>query len=375
MANLASPLTTYSDSVPQKRVVTDIISLIDPSDDPMVNDLGGLDGASDKFEFVNTPGKVVEWLTDTLIGLTGNLSVSTTAAVVSLTFSDVSNFQVGDIILVDSEYMWISAVSVANSTGTVTRGFNGSTTVSHAASAGITKVGQARIEGADSDPIAFTGRTTTSNYSQIFQQEVKVSRTQQQITQYGIADEMAYQGNKVIPSLMRLIERTFYHSTVAAAGSASTPRAMGGYQAFVTTNKVSGSTLAQSQFEAAIQSAYAAGGYGPWDAYCSPTNLKKIKNFYDTSAFLKVARDENTVGMQIEKILTPFGEVNLVLDRWAKDTEIPLIDPRHCGWLTIYPFTQEPLAKVGDYDRAEVVGEFTLCLRQNGAHAILTNVS
>jgi hypothetical protein len=143
----------------------------------------------------------------------------------------------------------------------------------------------------------------------------------------------------------------------------------------VTTNKVSGGTIAQSQFEAAIQSAYQSGGYGPWDAYCSPTNLKKIKALYDTSAFLKVSRDENTIGMQIERILTPYGEVNLILDRWAKDTEIPLIDPKHCGWLTIYPFTQEPLAKVGDYDRAEVIGEFTLALRQNAAHAILTNVS
>ncbi len=103
MASLASPLTTYSDTTPQKRVITDVISLIDPSDAPMIEALGGLDGASGKFKFVNTPGKVVEWLEDTLIGLTGNLSVSTTATVVSLTLSDAANFQEGDIILIDSE--------------------------------------------------------------------------------------------------------------------------------------------------------------------------------------------------------------------------------------------------------------------------------
>jgi hypothetical protein len=375
MPSLLSPLTTYSDVTPQKRIITDVISLIDPSDAPMINNLGGLDGASGKFEFVNKPGKVVEWLEDTLIGLTGNLSVSTSATVVSLTLSDAANFQEGDVILIDSEYMWISAQNAAASTATVTRGFNGSTTVSHAASAGVTKVGQARLEGAESDDIAFSDRTTGSNFSEILQQEVKVSRTQQQITQYGISDEMAYQGNKVVPSLMRLLERIFYHSTLAASGSATVPRVMAGYQGFVTTNKVSGATLAQSQFETAIGSAYAMGGYGPWDAYLAPANLQKVKNFYDSSAFLKVSRDENTVGMQIERVLTPYGEVNLVLDRWAKTTEIPLIDPKHCGWLTIYPFTQEPLAKTGDYDRSEVVGEFTLCLRQNAAHAVLTNVS
>jgi len=340
----------------------------------MIEALGGLDGASSKFRFVNTPGKVVEWLEDTLIGLTGNLSVSTTATVTGLTLSDADNFQEGDIILVDSEYMWISSVNNATEAITVTRGFQG-TTVSHAASAVVTKVGQARLEGAESDDIAFTDRTTGSNYTQILQQEVKVTRTQQQIAQYGISDEMAYQGNKVVPSLMRLLEKFFFHSTVAAAGSATTPRSMGGYQAFVTTNKVTGSVLAQSQVENAVLSAYQSGGYGPWDAYCSPTNLRIIKNFYDTSAFLKVARDENTVGMVIEKVLTPYGEVNLILDRWAKNSEIPLIDPKHAGWLTLYPFTQEPLPKGGDYEKSEVVGEFTLCLRQNAAHAVLTNVS
>jgi hypothetical protein len=236
-------------------------------------------------------------------------------------------------------------------------------------------VGMARLEGAESDDIAFTDRTTGSNFTQILHQEVKVARTQQQIPQYGISDEMAYQGDKVIPSLGRLLEKHFFTNTVAKAGSATTPRAMGGYQAFVTANKVSGASLAQSQFENAVMSAYTAGGDGPWSAYCAPVNLQKVKNLYDASTFLRVDRTENTLGMVIERILTPYGEVDLVLDRWARTTEIPLIDPEHAGFLTLYPFTQEPLAKSGDYDKSEVVGEFTLALRQDAAHAILTNVS
>lgn len=62
MAFLTSPLTTYSDTTPQKRVITDVISIIDPSDAPTIEALGGLDGASGKFRFVNGPGKVMEWL-------------------------------------------------------------------------------------------------------------------------------------------------------------------------------------------------------------------------------------------------------------------------------------------------------------------------
>ena len=79
--------------------------------------------------------------------------------------------------------------------------------------------------------------------------------------------------------------------------------------------------------------------------------------------------------MNITQVETPFGTVNLVLDRWAPTTIIPLIDAKHAGMMTYYPFTQEPLAKTGDYERSEVVGEFTFCLRQDNAHALLTNVS
>jgi hypothetical protein len=372
---LTSPLTTYSDTTPHKRIITDVISLIDPADAPMIERIGGLDGASEKFRFVNGEGKVVEWLEDTLISLSGALNGSIASNATTITMADGDNFQEGHITEIDSERMWVSALNNATEIATVTRAFGGTTAATHADSAAVSIVGMARLEGADSDDIAFTDRTTGSNFTQIFQQEVKVSRTQNQIAQYGISDEMAYQADKVIPSLTRLIEKHFYTSTAAASGSATTPRVMGGYQAFVTDNKVSGASLAQSQFENAVKAAYADGGNGDWDAYLSPDNLQKVKNFYDSSNFLRVDRTETTVGMVIERVLTPYGAVNLVLDRWAKNAQIPILDPQHVGFKTLYPFTQEMLAKTGDSERSEVVGEFTLCLRQDKAHAVLTAVS
>lgn len=372
--SLTSPLTTYSDTTPQKRVITDTIARIDPSDAPMIEALGGLDGASSKFDFVNEPSTKVEWLEDTLISLTGALNGSITSTATTITMADGDNFQEGHIIEIDSERMWVSDVNNATEVVTVTRAYEGSS-ASHADSATVTIVGMARLEGDDSDDIAFTDRTVGSNYTQIFHQEVKVTRSQRQIAQYGISDEMAYQGDKVIPSLMRLLEKHFYTATTSKAGSATTPRQMGGYQAFVTDNKLSGASLAQSQFENAVKASYSDGGSGPWIAGCHPDNLQKVKNFYDSSNFLRVDRTEGTVGMVIERVLTPYGSVDLLLDRWAKAAQIPLIDPDHAGFLTYYPFTQEMLAKDGDYDKSEVVGEFTLCVRQDKAHAMLTAVT
>ena len=58
MANLASPYSTYSDSTPQKRIVEDYIAMLDPSDAPLIDLIGGLDGGSSKFQFTGK-GKVV----------------------------------------------------------------------------------------------------------------------------------------------------------------------------------------------------------------------------------------------------------------------------------------------------------------------------
>lgn len=369
------PKTTYSDTTPHKRVITDIISLIDPSDAPLVDALGGLDGASGKFRFTNGKGKVVEWLEDSLIPLsdTLNAGATITSTATSFTVTDGSLYQPGHIVMVDSEYLWVSSVS--GNTVTMTRGTGGSTAATHDSVAAVTFVGMARLEGAESDTIGLVDVTTNSNFTQIFHQEVKVSRTQQQLSQYGISDEMAYQGDKVVPSLMRLIERHLFYNKAASAGSSSTPRTMGGIQAFITGNLVSGASLTQAKIESAVMLAYQDGGTGPWIAPVAPANMTKIKNFYDATTVLRVDRTESTVGMVITQIETPFGQVNLVLDRWAPTTIIPLIDAKHAGMMTYYPFTQEPLAKTGDYERSEVVGEFTFCLRQDNAHALLTAVS
>jgi hypothetical protein len=370
---VSSPINSYSDTTPHKRIITDVISLIDPSDAPMINALGGLDGAAGKFRFVNGEGTTVEWLEDTLYPLADALNGSIASNATTITVDTGAAFKEGDILLIGAEQLWVSAI--AANVLTVTRGIAGTTAATAADNAVVEIVGQARLEGDDSDDRAFTDKTVGTNVTQILHEEVKVSRTMQQVSQYGISNEMAYQGDKLIPSLMRLLEKHTFRNGAADAGSATTPRIMGGLGAFITDNTVSGASLAQSQFENAVKAAYSDGGSGPWLAPVHPDNYQKIKNFYDSSAYLRIDRTENTVGMVIDKIETPFGNVNLLLDRWAPSGTIFLIDVDNAGFKTLYPFTQEPLAKDGDYDKSEIVGEFTLCVRQDKSHAKLTSVS
>jgi len=376
MANIASPYSTYSDTTPQKRIISDVITMISPYDTPFLDIIGGLDGGSGKFKFIGK-GKMVEWLEDTLTPLSGTFSLAaneTVGNVVTLTVADGNMLQPGHILLTDNkEMLWVSAVTPSTGVIIVTRAF-GTSSASILTTAAFSVVGMARLEGDDSDSIGFTDISTNYNYTQIFHKEIKVTETERVIDNYGFSDAYQYQAAKSMPEMMRLIELSILNG-YRTAGSATTPRAMGGYRTFITSNTLSGASMTQATFENAIKLIYADGGSGKYTAICSPTNMQKIKNFYDSSSFLRVDRTETTVGMRINGIITPFGEVDLVMDRWISDSYIPILDLNNIGMVTLRPFAVEELAKTGDAMKTELVGEFTLAIKANESHALLSGVS
>jgi hypothetical protein len=372
-----SPFTSYSDTTPQKRVITDVISLIDPSDAPFIEAIGGLDGAAGKFRFVGEPGTTVEWLEDNLPALTTTLQTTTIATdATSATVADASWFQAGHIVLIDAQTFWVSAVNVTTNVLTMTP--LGGTAISHATGTTITIIGMARLEGAASSTSPYTDRNTGSNYTQIWHGEIKASRTQAKLAQWGIGNEFDYQASKVVPGLMRQMESHILRNSTKQLGTASTPRVAGGLPALATANATSGASLTKAKFQVPVRYIYEDGGMGG-DGVIAPVstaNFEKIGGFYETSAYLRITRDESVIGMPpVDTIETPFGRVKIILDRWAVDATIYLVDKKHAGMLTFDAFRQEPLAKDGDYEKGEVVGEFTFCLRQENAHGSLTSVS
>lgn len=375
MANIASPYSTYSDTTPQKRIISDVITMISPYDTPFLDVIGGLDGGSGKFKFIGK-GKKVEWMEDTLTPLSGTFSLAAvdTSYATALTVLDGNMLQPGHILLTaNSELLWVSAVTPSTGAITVTRNLGGAS-ASIATTAAFSIVGMARLEGDDSDSIGFTDISTNYNYTQIFHKEIKITETERVIDNYGFTDAYQYQAAKSMPEMMRLIELSILNGT-RLEGSATTPRAFGGYRTFITSNTLSGASMTQATFENAIKLIYQDGGSGKYTAICSPTNMQKVKNFYDTSSFLRVDRTETTVGMRINGIITPFGEVDLVMDRWISDSYIPILDLNNIGMVTLRPFAVEELAKTGDAMKTELVGEFTLAIKANESHALLSGVS
>ena len=371
MANSASPYSTYSDTTPQIRVISNTIALLDPSDAPFIELIGGLDGAASKFQFRNQ-GKVVEWMEDTLTPLSGVFAAAATLAstVLTITVDDGDVFQPGHIILVGSEKLWVSAVS--GDIITVTRGLGATNAASCDSIAAYTIVGMARLEGDDSDPIGFTDITVNSNYSQIFHKEIKVTGTEMAIDNYGFSDPYQYQAAKSMPEMMRLIERTLQYGE-RDAGSTTTPRMMGGYQTFITDNLADGSSISVTKIEDALELAYNDGGGGEFAAVINPAKYQTVKNLYDSSNYVRYAPEQSTFGTLVDKIVTPFGNVAFTVDRWQLSNLIPLLRVENIGMLTLRPWQLEDLAKTGDAKKTELIGEFTLCVKQDKSHALLTN--
>ena len=380
MANVAPPYSTYVNTAENKRVITDYIALLDPSDAPFIEAIGGLDGAASKFRFTNQ-GTLVEWIEDTLAPLTGTFALSATVNsatnATTLTVADGNMVQPGHILLSGTELLWVSA----NSSGvlTVTRSLGDSTMVTLATDASFSIVGMARLEGADSDPIGYTDLSTNSNYTQIFHKEIKQTGTAPYQDRWGMTDQMQYESAKSIPEMMRLIERTLQYGK-RAAGSTTTPRMMGGYQEFITTNKASGANMSVSSLipgiiEDAVELIYNAGGAGDFLAIVNPATYQKIKNAYDSSSYVRYAPEQNRFGTLVDRIVTPFGDVSFVIDRWQLSNLIPILKLDNVGMLTLRPWQVEDLAKTGDAEKKQLVGEYTFCLKLEKSHALLTAVA
>ena len=380
MANVAPPYSTYVNTAENKRVITDYIALLDPSDAPFIEAIGGLDGAASKFRFTNQ-GTLVEWIEDTLAPLTGVFALTATANsatnVTSLKVADGNMVQPGHILLSGTELLWVSANS--NGVLTVTRSLGDSTMVTLATNASFSIVGMARLEGADSDPIGYTDLSTNSNYTQIFHKEIKQTGTAPYQDRWGMTDQMQYESAKSIPEMMRLIERTLQYGK-RAAGSTTTPRMMGGYQEFITTNKASGANMSVSSLipgiiEDAVELIYNAGGAGDFLGIVNPATYQKIKNAYDSSSYVRYAPEQNRFGTLVDRIVTPFGDVSFVIDRWQLSNLIPILKLDNVGMLTLRPWQVEDLAKTGDAEKKQLVGEYTFCLKLEKSHALLTAVA
>jgi hypothetical protein len=278
-----------------------------------------------------------------------------------------------------TEVLQVTAISTASAT--VTRGYGASLSAQHAKSATWEIIANARPQGMAGPKDESTARAFAYNYTQIFSKGVKITGTAQSIEHYGLSSEDSYQITARLKELKREIDRTVLMGARAPNDVASTTYGtMGGLIEFIglinTGNKTTtAETLTPTVLNAMCKQIYDDGGT-PDIVIVGATQMQKISSF--DQEFRRSTMDTRRAGYVVQEFITDLGvSLRVVLDRWMPaDTAIVIDSSR----VKIMPMAGrsvfvEKLAKTGDSDNWQIVGEYTMEVRNaNEAHAIHINL-
>lgn len=382
MSTVTGMLTSYGLTGGVPVTIDAVIDLLDPTDLPFQN--GFMLGGMPALPRSPAENRKEEWQDDSLLDpiTTLNEGGTLTAADTVITVTDGTRIKVGDVLRCESESMYVTGVSTNDIT--VTRGFAGTTAATHDDSSNIFVTGQALAEGSDAVQASHTDRTRRYNYTQILgPRKIKVSGTELVMPKYGLmrGGEFLYQVDKESMEMAKSLERTIIYGE-RYEDSSSDQRTMGGLLYFITTNVDSASAnITIDKINDQLEAMYNAGaspGSG-WVFAANLANKRIISNFYDNAAssgaYVDIMRGDNGRGEVVEYLDTDVGRVQFLVSRYFQNKDAVLLTRDQVTFMTLRPWQIEPLAKTGDAETVQIVGEFTLKVKKEKHAAKFTGLT
>lgn len=365
----------------RERVYASPIELLDRTDAPLLEILGGLNKAN-SWSFVGNPATKVEWLQEEYDKLIGKFTVAEADTTEDeLTVDDASNVQVHSILRVDTtgELLWVSAVNRTTNVITVTRGFgdDGVAAAAIALNAPFTLVGFANLSGDDYYDLSTSTYWSEWNYSQIFQSKFSISGTLKEVPNQivGIADPYAREQIRVIRKIMQTLDRSLHYGVRSAnIGTDTAPRTFGGYPYFIKTNVKNQASFTLEEINDVITEVVDYGNTNPV-VVASPKQYAHFKSFVNALPGLAINYNTTTLGYQVTTIDGDFGQLNIVKNIRQPDSIMPIFSLNDVGMLTIRPLKEEELPKTADRYEWNAIGEYTFCLRNEKRHALFVGLS
>jgi Family of unknown function (DUF5309) len=366
--------------------VSDIISIISPFETPLLDHLGDPQRSA--------TSTVHEWLEDTLLPNTDTVQdpvISAPLTETTFTVGSGGRFRVGDQIQIagSQEVMFVTGIS--GNDLTVVRGYGGTTAENLLDDTPIHILGNAALEGDDAPAARFTNRVRRTNYTQIFTSSVEVSGSQLAAKQIGLSDELDYQKQERLRELIRDLENCVVNGVAASAspqGDASTRRTMKGIIPFIQTNTFTNGTngfpagsgagtdqLTEDQINTALRTV--------WDQSSGSVDTILVGGFQKRriNSFITSSRgyDENSTRFRdlVSTYESDFGVCRVVLSRWVPQDTVLLLDSSRIDVLPLTgrSFGFKKLAATGDNEAGQVIGEYTLELRNELGHGLIRGLA
>ncbi len=352
--------------------VADIVGIVSPYETPLLDRLGDPQRAAH--------ATVHEWLEDELLPNTDTTNSTTTALNTTITVAHGERFRIGDQVKPDGsgEVLFVTAVSDNNLT--VVRGYGSTASSTIADGAALHILGNAALEGDDAPDARFTHRVRQGNYTQIFTAGVEVSGSQLASTKLAVADEMDYQKQERLRELIRDLESCVINGVAPAAnprGNATTRRSMNGIIPLLSSNvtDAAGADLDEPTLNAALRGIWERSNGGVDTLVVSGVQKRRINGFIASSRGYgpRSERFKDLVGMYE----SDFGVCRVVLSRWVPADAVLMLDASRIEVLPLAgrSFHFKPLADTGDRSAGQVIGEYTLELRNENAHGLITGLS
>jgi hypothetical protein len=234
-------------------------------------------------------------------------------------------------------------------------------------------VDNAQPEGGPLIVLSPTPRLPKMNYTQIVEKGYEVTRTQEVVLKHGVRTELGYQMTKASRELALDIERAIITQAAGSLGIVGAPtRIMTGLPGFITVNNIAaGGPLTETMLNDAIQAAWESGG-NPTTVYMSATNKRVASGFSNTER----QRDQNDkrITKTIRYYESDFGTVEFIPHRLVPTSTVFVVDPSFCKLAYLDPIHREIPAKTHDTKKAVLLGELTLEVRADAAHAKITGI-
>ncbi|MBL1217000.1 MAG: hypothetical protein D8M59_05830 [Planctomycetes bacterium] len=364
--------------------VSDIIGIISPHETPLLDHLGDPQRSA--------TSTVHEWLEDSLLPNSDRINDATFGDPVSDTQFVVDNgdrFQIGDQIQADGsrEVMFVTAVDTGTDTLTVVRGYGGTTAEALADDLGLLILGNAALEGADRPAARFTTRTRKQNYTQIFTSSVEVSGSQLATRMLAVDDELDYQKQQRLRELIRDLENCIVNGVAPASaqeGSDSVRRTMRGIVPSIASNIYTpgvgpipdGDGGGQDLLnEAVINAALRA----IWQSSSGHVDTIVVNGFQKrrVNSIIFPNRSYSSIDEKLKNLVSvyesDYGVCRVILSRWIPSDTALLLDSSRLDVLPLAgrSFHYKPLSSQGDSEVGELIGEYTLEMRNENAHGLI----
>lgn len=303
-----------------------------------------------------------------------------TSSGATVTVLDASMFNVGDVILIDTERMLVTAANNANNTITVTFAFEGTTAANHANNTAITLITSAST-GADVDKLAVSRiPSSVAQWSQTVHHAYQIGGALQSTANYmgGAITPLDRDRSMAMQHAMDDFESALYYGKGTKTSSTNANQTMKGFQTALTTNNTSsatnGSAYKPTDFIAdGLQKCFNAGGQ-PDMILCSQDFLGGMARWGWT--LQRLDQPVSELGVIADVFEVPFlGAIKMVPAPLLQSGTAIILNSQEVAIRLKRPLQDIPRGRRGDALEGDMIMEGALDVENEYKHAWISGVT